>query len=1754
MRYTTFLQQSELIFNRLDTIKGQITALAAHESLSDHQRAKVKVLSVTANTKHAEFEKLVTKLYNSSTLPEDIDNKEVVKVQSAISECIVSIQTDVTVLLPPTNETADQSSLNISQSQANASSPFVNLPKLNLPTFAGQPQNWVSFHSLFESTIHKNDNISNVEKFSYLLSCLSGEPLDLIKSLPLTNANYLIAWQSILKRYHNSRLLITLHVNNILDLPETNALAVKNLRIFLSAYNENAQALLALGHDISKESLFLTSHILRKFDSETRSKFEHSRDNSKDIPKIDEFISFLEKECDQLEAANLVDVCQQSFSKAPQFTKAPQFSKAKPSPPLAKYSFPKQSNKVSMLTSTVPFVCTFCSSTAHTIYRCPEFSSQSVQSRQAFIKNKGLCNNCFGSHKLMDCKSQRNCSVCSKRHHSMLHITNTPPPPALPATMPKNSSAVPQKPPPGNNNNSNTAPQSNTSTFVGISQGQNNTVLLATALVLLSSNEGYTTVARAVLDSASQTSFISEACANNLKLSRSHAGNNVINGISASEVKTKGFSHLTISSLSGVILSAAHPITILDRITNNLPKALISPDVKLQLTHFVLADPTFDTPGPIDVLIGADLFAHCLKGPPVSLGENMPSTISTIFGNILIGSAPTFTSNTSESALVTLLTVNDLDIHESIKRFWAVEEPPNTIQLSPADKQCEEHFLSTYRRTDKGKYVCRLPFASDPTMLGNSSKHALKMFFILEKKLACQPQTKQLYSTFMNEYLHSGHMELSTTPPSNEPNYYLPHHSVMKDNKIRVVFNASAPTSSNVSLNEILHQGPKLHNEIANIIFYFRLPRIVFTCDIRQMFRHIEIASEDQRFQLIYWRDEPTQPLKVFKLKTVTYGMRSSPFLANKVIQQLIVDEGHNHPIAAHALRDRLYVDDALLGSDTEEDALRLQRDVIQLLQKGGFDLRKWTSNSQVLLDSVSQDFRETPLQFSTSDQPTFNVLGLKWSPQNDVFSYAISTPSQPYTKRAVLSAIARIYDPCGWLTPVILWAKAIMQHLWALGLKWEDKLPDDLSRKWNSFTNELKVLETLEIPRLLDVSNAINVQIHGYCDASTTAYACSVYLRLTDSKGQVSVQLLVAKSRVAPLKQITLPKLELCGAYLLSKLIRFCSDILSTKCKVDSITAWCDSTIVLAWIHTPSYKLKVFVANRVSEIQENTPPRIWQHISSKFNPADCASRGLTPSCLLAHTLWWSGPPWLSSSPSEWPTKPLETIPVNDLPELKRDTSETLVATECNSLPILTECSSWSKLQHVMAYVLRFINCLKKNKTSGPLTLSELKNANNKICYLVQKDNFSEDIKLMKNGKPCSSRIQRLAPFLDSEGIIRVGGRLRNSALSPTAKHPILLPKKHHVINIIIDYFHVQYLHAGPQLLQSTLSQRYWIISARSIIRSRIFKCLRCFRMKPKITAPLMGDLPKGRVIPTRCFSTSGVDYAGPFLVKMHVLKRVQPIKVYICLFICFTTKAVHIEVVTDLTADAFIASLTRFTSRRGLVNHLHSDCGTNFKGAAVKLTKCFQDLYKDPKTRLYAEKNEIIFHFLPPHAPHQGGLWERAVRSAKHHLHRVVGNQILTYEEFTTLTTRIEAMLNSRPIVPLSADPNDLEPLTPGHFLVGGPLTSIVEPELVTTPLNRLRRWQLVQSFAQHIWSRWQQEYLQTLQYRPKWTTHQDNLKIGDLVVVHESNAPPLTWKLGRITGVSPGADGVVRVIQLKTATGTLSRPALKVSRLPLY
>jgi Family of unknown function (DUF5641)/Integrase core domain len=327
---------------------------------------------------------------------------------------------------------------------------------------------------------------------------------------------------------------------------------------------------------------------------------------------------------------------------------------------------------------------------------------------------------------------------------------------------------------------------------------------------------------------------------------------------------------------------------------------------------------------------------------------------------------------------------------------------------------------------------------------------------------------------------------------------------------------------------------------------------------------------------------------------------------------------------------------------------------------------------------------------------------------------------------------------------------------------------------------------------------------------------------------------------------------------------------------------------------------------------------------------------------------------------------------------------------------------------------------------------------------------------------------------------------------------------------------------------------------------------VKCFRCRPTHVAQPMGDLPPTRVELLHPFIDTGVDYAGPLLLKVN---RRTAIKCYVAVFICMATKAVHLELVSDASTQAFLAALTRFISRRGHCRTISSDNGTNFGGARTELESLYEALATQEHQKeviTHCAQQQIDFKFIPPRSPHFGGLWEAAVKSMKYHLKRIAGPVKMTFEEMSTLLTKIEAILNSRPLVPESSDPEDVAALTPGHLLIGRPLVALIEPDLTNINFNRLDRWQMLQQMSQHFWRRWSNEYLTTLQHRAT-AVEKTKIRVGMLVLLMEDNVPPMQWALARITEVHPGSDDIVRVVTVQTCKTTLKRGVVNVCILPV-
>ena len=820
--------------------------------------------------------------------------------------------------------------------------------------------------------------------------------------------------------------------------------------------------------------------------------------------------------------------------------------------------------------------------------------------------------------------------------------------------------------------------------------------------------------------------------------------------------------------------------------------------------------------------------------------------------------------------------------------------------------------------------------------------------------------------------------------------------------------------------------------------------------------------------------------------------------------------------------------------------------------------MKKWVSNTPELLEDLATEDRLRPDWMQFASEGPITELGVAWDPYADQIRFippAQGEAAQP-TKRRVLSEIARLFDPAGWLAPIIVSAKMLMQDLWRDKLDWDEPLPPPLAHRWKSFREGLQDVSDLAIPRWLRWTSAGRVQLHAFADASRRAIAAVVYLRTEDMQGTVQVSLLSAKTKLASIKsqlntgrpcaRMTIPRLELRAALLAAKLLRSVAEGLGLSGR--DCHPWSDSQVTLHWLRSEGPVGNDFVDNYVSHIQEILPECAWSYVNTTENPADLATRGADPLTLGRRLIWWQGPPWLTKQSSTWPTAS-ETVPLKSL------------ATQVAHADVFDR---FSCLNRLLRALLRCRRLLLRRRDStmpaplSPITVTELRLAFITCVRLSQRCRYALEIEDLTGGQPVStsSSLRTLAPFIDETGILRVGGRLDHSDLPFDEKHPVILDGRGRLARMIINWAHLRALHGGYRLTHSHVMKRAWLIGARARIKARLRECMTCAKTLARPSSQIMAPLPAARVTASLPFSRCGVDYAGPFQVLRSKGRGLRATKGYVAVFVCLNTKAVHLELVGDLTTASFLGALTRFIGRRGRPTEIWSDNATNFKGADAELRRLMNEAnmnWQNVGTSLAADG--ISWRFIPPSAPHFGGLWEAGVKSMKAHLRRVAGPKRLTYEEFATLLVEIEAVLNSRPLGPLTGSLDDLDALTPAHFLLGRSAASIPRPYHPETDLSHRAHWELVQGMRDCFWSRWSREYLHTLQQRLKWERPRPNLAVGDMVVVMDASLLRAngSWPLGRITAVHPGSDERVRAADVRTAAGVYNRPITKLARLPL-
>ncbi|XP_045459918.1 uncharacterized protein LOC123670468 [Melitaea cinxia] len=1170
-----------------------------------------------------------------------------------------------------------------------------------------------------------------------------------------------------------------------------------------------------------------------------------------------------------------------------------------------------------------------------------------------------------------------------------------------------------------------------------------NSTLLATVQVLVESKNGNNHVIRALLDQGSQASFVTEATVQLLKLSRKSVSG-WVSGVGEGQMRIKYMVSLCLKSRHNPESRVCVNAYVLRSLTTLLPTTKLHSPEWSDIEKLELADPGYTTPGRIDILLGAEVYSDVLLNGIMKHPTSNLLAQNTIFGWVLSGKicSPRNSARNTVSSLHIQLKDDDI-----LKLFWEQENEPNIIKrrLSKEEERCEKIYDATTTRDKEGRFIVKLPFKTEHPSCQNGKLYemAARRFMSLEKKLQSNQDFQREYIKVMQEYMDLKHMvEVDSQHIDNQNAVYLPHHGVLREDKtttkLRIVFDASCKGVNGFSLNDDLLVGPKLQQDLRHILMRWRTHKICITADIIKRYRMVRVAEEDTDFQRLLWRSTPDEQLRHYKLLRLTFGTACAPYLAVKSLQRLADDAEFKYPEAAKIIKNDFYIDDLLTGCETEDEAIEIYNNMNKLLNSGGFDLQKWSSNNQNVLKYIGENKRddhELPLKINS----LVKVLGVIWNRDTDNFEYTLNLAEtkQPITKRQILSNIAKLYDPLGWLAPVVVIAKIIIQKLWKSGLEWDDTVQGSLLAEWLNFRENLIHIKEITIPRSLHFSRTSSVELHVFADASLLAYGAVVYIRVVKDE-KVFVNLITAKTKVAPIdKQISIPRLELCSAALAAKLIFETAQVMNIP-KVN-LHAWSDSTIVLAWLKGGPGRWNTFVSNRVSDILNILDYEQWGHVASEVNPADCTSRGLQASELVNHTLWWKGPTWLSTRSMK-----LNYLEIDDTQEEEKVKTLTVLVESEQDL-IWTKFSDLSKMLRIISYCKRWLNVIrrkdKKQSESKFVTLNEINKTLENCIKQVQGIEFKNEIKQLKSRGCVSkgSKIRNLCPIFDEIGILRVGGRIQQSKVPYDTQHPIILPAKSHFSRLLIMNAHKKTLHGGPQMMLNYIRSKYWILRAKGQVKKYYRECVTCIRYSKKTTQQLMGQLPEVRLKPSRPFSSAGVDYTGPINIRFSPGRGAKAYKGYICVFICMVTRAIHLEAVTDLTTNGFVAAFRRFTARRGHCSNIYSDNGTNFVGADKQL----QNMFKSAKSSTPGELAELLtlerttWHFIPPHAPNFGGLWEAGVRSMKVHLRRVIGDTTLTYEELTTVLTQVEACLNSRPLTILSDDPNDPLLLTPGHFLI---------------------------------------------------------------------------------------------------------------------
>lgn len=1686
----------------------------------------------------------------------------------------------------------------------------VNLNRLPPPEpgiFDGDPLLYASWKAAY-LTLIGSQNISCAEKIYYLKKYLSKTVASTVQGF-LTLANedaYESAWERLDKRYGNSFVIANAFRDQLEKWPEVHTRDGEGLRK-LSDFLRQCQA--AMRADRSNLMVLDDEReqgkILKKLPDWIITRWSRAastyRQQFLTHPPFHIFANFMEQEadlaCDPITSIQAIknrpvnrESNKERVFKARNFASEGKETERQP-----------RERK-----------CLFCEDGSHYLPECKKFGQKAIEERKEYVKSKRLCWACLRrGHRSKECRIRLKCRTCEKMHPTILHDE-------------KREQAAPKLEKPDLNDKRDCASSRATSHKSFSSNGLKSSMIVP-VWVAHEDNPGSEILTYAMLDTQSDTTFIldkiwdqlgCDGVKTNLKLSTMTAQEQLIETVKVNGLVVRG-----MSCSEKIKLPPCFTREMMPAERSHIP----TPDMAKRWPHLEqLADKiSMLQDCDVGILIGYNcsralapqevIYGACSEDPygqRTELGWTIVGTVGQVSRKddpigvshriMTYGDAQYVESDGTISEDNETVKSRELSIMNTTKEILTTletdfKDTSSCETLSVEDKKFLDILGSGVKQQINQHYEMPLPFKDGKPTLPDNREMAKRRLSSLKAKFQRDQDYKKKYITFMENIIKKGDAETVPRAPivsseSGSPSqcWYLPHFGVFhpkKPDKIRVVFDCRAEFKGH-SLNRHLLQGPDLNNSLLGILCRFRNEKIAFTCDVEQMFHQFNVEEGYRDYLRFFWWPNGNTDLepKEYRMTVHLFGAKSSPSCCNFGLNQLASDyEAEVGAAAAEFVRNDFYVDDGLKSVSTESEAIGLINTTQDLFSKGGLRLHKFASNSEEVLLSIPEadraikndELHRVP-DINCSSQPLIErALGMYWSISSDVFQYKIVLFDRPLTRRGILSTIGTIYDPLGLIAPIILVGRQILQQLCMLNVDWDGPLPKNVLEKWELWKNDLLSLERVKIPRCFkpaDFGKVESMSLHHFSDASTSGYGQCTYVRMVNNKGQVHCSLVMGKARVAPIRPITIPRLELTAAVLSVKISESVRKEL--RLQVDFEKYWTDSQVVLGYIQNNARRFHVFVANRIQQIRDLSEPDQWGHVKGQDNPADEASRGLTVEKFVTCSKWLSGPSFLWKTDLPDPEKGGHEIHLSaEDPEVK---SVSAFATRLKPMSLessrFNRFSEWESARNAVALCLKFTTLLKaKTSQVDPqpgaktLKLEDLKQAEKTIIKSIQYEAFATEIEILRklnvnknnvqsNAKATqrkseikgTSALYRLDPFLDDEGLLRVGGRLRRANLSWNLVHPLILPRTSHITTLILRYYHKIVQHGGRgQTVNAVRQNGFWIIGIRKAVVSLIGKCVKCKRLRGDFQQQKMADLPVDRIQPAPGFTFVGTDVFGPFYITQG--RRTQ-LKKYGVIFTCLSMRAIHIETLNDMTSDSFINALRRFISIRGPMQLLRCDRGTNFVGASNELEKAWTEMDIEKVRRFLLKQDcNLEFEFSVPYASHHNGAWERQIRSVRATLSGMLlnsGSQ-LDDESLRTLMYEVMAIVNGRPLTTDSLeDPESLLPLTPNQLLTMKSQVVIPPPgEFPQEDLLLHKRWRRVQYLANVFWNRWRKEYLNNLQTRPKWNKVERNMKVGDIVIMKEDDLPRNQWRLARVHEVYVDEDQRVRKVRLAMGNRSLDK-----------